>query len=81
VNEKLEKEDAKRLIPNWVYVLLVAELLFFASFGFVSTTQVIRAYQNRPTTFRSYELAYHALSLGAKLTLGWVFFFGATKSQ
>lgn len=81
VNEKLRSEAAKQVIPDWVYALLVAELIFFASFGFVSTTQVVRAYLNKSDRFASYELAYHVLSLGAKLTLGWIFYFGATKAQ
>lgn len=81
VNEKLKSEAAKQVIPDWVYVLLVAELIFFASFGFVSTVQVYREYKGKNTQFTTYETAYHLLSLGAKLTLGWLFYFGATKAK
>jgi hypothetical protein len=81
VNEKLKSEAAKQVIPDWVYILLGAELFFFASFGFVSFVQVYRQYKGLTTQFESYETAYHLLSLGAKLTLGWLFYFGTTKAK
>lgn len=81
VNDKLAAEQAKEVIPDWVYAILVAELVFFSCFGFVSIAQFVRKFvQRKETSFVSYEKTYHLLSLLAKLTLGWVFFIGATKS-
>lgn len=81
VNKKLTDERATELIPEWVYALLIAELVFFASFGFVSTLQVYKQWNGARTDFINYERSYHFLSLGAKLVLGWLFYFGATKAK
>lgn len=68
-------------IPDWVYVILVSELLFYSAFGFLQLVQLVRAGRGRGQDFRKYEYGYHALSLLAKLTLGWTFYFGATRER
>ena len=81
VNKKLTAEQAKETIPSWVYVILIGELIFFSCFGIVSAVQFVRKFGRKKTDFVKYERVYHLLSLLAKLTLGWVFFVGATKAR
>ena len=97
VNEQLKKENATKVIPSWVYILLIVELIFFSSFGIiqlyqiknpyknlgfflpekgVSQTEFIRTNMSNYITFYNYEIMYHILSLVAKLSLGWIFYFG-----
>lgn len=81
VNEKLSKENAKEFIPSWVYVLLIAQLVFYSLFGFVSAFQVYSASTGKKVDFVKYETAYHLLSVISKMTLGLVFFLGASQNR
>jgi len=77
VNNKLSSE-AQQLIPRWVYFILVAELVFFTLFGVVQFVQLVNVERQKSVSFVKYEVAYHMLSLFAKLSLGWVFFAGTS---
>lgn len=81
VNKKLTAEEAKDTIPDWVYVILIGQLVFFSCFGIVSLVQFYRKFRGNKIDFVKYERVYHMLSLAAKLTLGWVFFIGATNGR
>ena len=76
VNKKLEEEEREERIPGFVYAILIAELVFFSLFGFVSLRMLFKS-GTGPIDFYRYEVGYHSLSIVSKLTLGWIFYVGA----
>jgi hypothetical protein len=81
VNDKLKKEQAKNVIPDWVYAILGTELFFYSLFGFVSLSMLLAAIKGNNINFYRYEWGYHSLSVVSKLFLGWVIYFGTTQGR
>ncbi len=81
VNKKIEEDSGLEGIPDFVYAILVSQLVFYSSFGIIQGVYLWKSSTNKEVQYINYENAYHVLSLIAKLSLGWMFYFGATQSR
>jgi hypothetical protein len=56
-------------VPSWIWVVVILQLLYYASFGVVQLIHINRKFSGRPFNYVSIEKAYIFLSFFAKLSL------------
>jgi hypothetical protein len=56
-------------VPAWIWFVVIAQLLFYASFGIVQVIHISRRFNNSKSNYASIESYYIMLSFAAKLAL------------
>ena len=72
LDKDIDKFNCKDVsIPDFVVWIIITQLIFYASFGFIQLVQIFnKLYRPSNYNYRTYELAYIVDSLASKLTLG-----------